>query len=75
MNPIRPCPHCGRDTDFHEDELEAVKEGDAICLACGLKMEEAHMILEMARGEHPELVQAILDREEEDEEAAEADDE
>lgn len=70
MNPIRPCPQCGKDTDFHEDELEQVADGRAICLQCGMELTEANMVLDIVAGKHPELVQEILEREEgEDDEA------
>lgn len=65
MNPIRPCPHCGKDVDFHEDELEGLRDGTTICLECGFEMEQTRMILEIAHGHHPELVDEILSRDEE----------
>ena len=65
MNPIRPCPQCGKDTDFHEDELEGLEDGRTICLQCGLELTEANMILDIVAGKHPELVEEILSRDEE----------
>jgi len=56
VNPVLPCPWCGKDTDFHEDEVEEVADGRAICLKCGLEMAETTMILEIVAGEHPHLV-------------------
>lgn len=68
MSPIRPCPYCGKPFDFHEDELDRVADGSAVCLECGLKVTEAAFILEVVSGEHPELVDEILGQEEEEEE-------
>lgn len=65
MNPIRPCPQCGRDVDFHEDELAGLEDGTTICLQCGFALTEANMILDIVAGKHPELVEEILSRDEE----------
>lgn len=75
MNPVRPCPQCGKDTDFHESEIERVEDGRAICLQCGLELEEANMVLDMVAGKHPELVEEILARDEEGGDDESSDDE
>ena len=64
MNPVMPCPQCGKDTNFHEDEVEGVEDGRNICLQCGLDLEEANMVLDIVAGKHPELVEEILARDE-----------
>ena len=66
MSPIRPCPYCRKQTDFHEDELERVEDGSAVCLQCGLEVAQAAFILEVVAGEHPQLVEAILEEDEEE---------
>ena len=65
MSPVRPCPHCGKQTDFHKDELERVEDGSAVCLQCGLEVAQAAFILEVVAGEHPHL---LMDDEEEGDE-------
>jgi hypothetical protein len=60
MSPIRPCPICQKDTNFHPDEPEE----SAFCLDCGMETAKAAFILEMAAGEHNHLIQ---DEEQEDE--------
>lgn len=68
MNPRMACPQCGKPTDFHDDEVEQVEDGRAICLQCGLELAEANMVLEIVAGQHPELVEQILAEDEEEEE-------
>lgn len=75
MNPILPCPYCGKATDFHEDEVERVEDGSAVCMSCGLRLEEANFVLEVVAGEHPDFVERMLREEEDDEEDDETDDE
>lgn len=76
MNPILPCPHCGKDTDFHDDEVEQVEEGSAVCVRCGMALEEANLAHEIVSGKHPELVEQIMsNRDEEGEEESEEEEE
>lgn len=67
MNPILACPQCGKPTDFHDDEVEKVEDGSAICLQCGLELEEANMVLDIVAGKYPDLVQQILEEDDESE--------
>lgn len=70
MNPIMPCPQCGRDTDFHEDEVEGVADGRNICMRCGMELEAANFVLEVVAGEHPEFVELMNQEEGGDDEEA-----
>lgn len=72
MNPVLACPQCGKDYDFHQDEVEGVADGSSICLQCGMTLAEANFILEVVAGEHPEFVEKMLEEGGED---GEADDE
>ena len=71
MSPIRPCPSCGRSTDFHVDELERVEDGSAMCLQCGMEFTRSAFVIEAIAGEHDDL----LSLEEDDEEIEGTDDE
>lgn len=67
MNPIMACPQCGKPTDFHEDEVEQVEDGRAICVQCGFALEEANFIIDVVAGKHPDFVEN-MNKEEEGEE-------
>lgn len=59
MNPVLPCPQCGKNYDFHENEVEGVADGRNICLQCGLELEEANFVAEVIAGKHPEFVRMM----------------
>lgn len=64
MNPVRPCPGCGKDFNFHEDELEGVEDGRSICLDCGMELEMSWWVLDVVAGRID--VSHLLEDEEED---------
>lgn len=51
-----PCPHCGKETDFHEDEVESVEDGSAVCLECGLEVTAAAAVVEALGGSMDHLI-------------------
>ena len=56
MSPMRACPECGVPTAFHEDELEGVEGGSAVCPTCGLRAAENAFFFEIIEGRHDQLI-------------------
>ena len=59
MSPEAPCPECGKIVDFHEDEMEEVEDGIALCAECGMRVVENAFVAEVFAGEHDDLVEEI----------------
>jgi len=63
VNPVMPCPQCGKAYDFHDDEVAGVADGRNICLRCGLELEEANFVLDVVAGKYPEFVDRMMEEE------------
>lgn len=66
MSPEAICPGCGREQMFHDDEVDSVRAGEAVCMECTLKQEELKFLVEVLEGGHKELIAQIAERLEEE---------
>lgn len=64
MSPTGPCPYCGKEFTFHEDEVEGVADGSVVCLDCGMEVAMNAWITDVIAGE-AELPPLDEDEEEE----------
>jgi NAD-dependent SIR2 family protein deacetylase len=62
MSPDAPCPRCGKIVAFHEDEMDDLEDGIAVCPACGLEIEYAVFFGEVLGGKHPELIERLKEQ-------------
>lgn len=47
------CPECKKPWNFHEDEVEMVQMGAALCLDCGIEVQRNALIIDMFFGTEP----------------------
>ncbi len=64
--PTLVCPECGEYAEFHNDEIEDVKIGEAICPSCTLERGYNVFLGEVLDGQHPELIAELRERLEEE---------
>lgn len=62
MSPEEVCPECGKLRLFHEDEMEGVREGTVVCTKCSLEHEYYVFLGEVLDGEHPQLIDELRQR-------------
>ena len=63
--PTLTCPACGEPAEFHEDEVDAVEDGEAFCLSCRLEIQQNGFFMGLLGGEHEELVEQMIGEEDE----------